>query len=60
MNALNFIIGLVILITTTVLIYLYAGFEITIIFLILDMSVGISYQFDKIYRLLKKEENNNE
>lgn len=58
MNKLDLIIGLIILITMTVLLYIFTSFEITIIFLIVDMSVGISYQFDKIYRLLKKEANN--
>jgi|LGOV01.1.fsa_nt_gb hypothetical protein len=52
----NFVIGLLFLITVTVLLYIFTSFEVTIIFLIIDMSVGISYQFDKIYRLLKKGE----
>ena len=56
MNKSDFIIGLSILISLTILLYLFTSFEITIMFLIVDMSVGISYQFDKIYRLLNKEE----
>ena len=56
MNKSDFIIGLLVLVFLTVVLYLFTSFEITIMFLIVDMSVGISYQFDKIYRLLNKEE----
>ena len=55
MSKIDFIAGLIILVFLTVLLYIFTSFEITIIFLIVDMSVGISYQFDKIYRLLNKE-----
>ena len=58
MNKLDFVLGLALLVALTVLLYLYTSFEITIMFLIVDMSVGISYQFDRIYRLLNKEETN--
>lgn len=48
----NFAIGLLVLILLTIIIYNWLGFEITLIFLITDLSVGISYQFAKINKFI--------
>jgi hypothetical protein len=55
MNATSFIVTIIILVGITVFIYTSFGFEITIIFLIIDFSVGVSYSFDKLQKLIKEE-----
>ena len=47
--------GLAFLVILTGVIYYFFGFEITIIFLVIDMSVGISYEHMQIIELLRKE-----
>lgn len=53
MKKLDFTIGLIFLIVLTIIIYNVFGFEITIIFLIIDLSVGVSYQFSKLNKFIE-------
>ena len=55
MKKLDFTIGLIFLIVLTVIVYNVFGFEITLIYLIIDMSVGISYQFAKLNKSHEKD-----
>lgn len=56
MKKLDFTIGLIFLIVLTVIVYNVFGFEITLIYLIIDMSVGISYQFAKLNKFIEEEQ----